>query len=355
VRDHKYHSTRRAVSGVVGAMILFAMLFTVGFGFFSFQLNNDSNFANTFFTSSGLLSNRISESLTVNTLLYNSHIGVYLNNTGGVPVNVTSLYLLDQSGSVLKCMGVGLPKSNCATGSPFPIYINVGKGSLKIDTGFTPSSGTTYAVKVVTKTGNIFAGTYPQATVSLAAQALASGAIGDLYLQFHSYTWYKVVSCNVNQWCLQKQGLGFSLPASATSSPIAFSISVTNLNSQQKNITLDQYSYLTQFVPCTTGCGNQPTFTWFIVSNITLNGQNILQPLSSIVLQYNQPTTLIFASRSAGTVSPCSGNNCPGFSSGTVTFGFIITHGCLGISQSKCGSTTDNYGQVAPYVSSLYY
>lgn len=340
----------RAVSGVIGALILFVMLFTVGTSYFVFVNTNNSRFSQAFFNGSSAVLSRLSENLVLTTLLYRNHIGVYWNNTGGIGVNATGLYVLDKIGTVMVCMGVGLPNS-CAK-VVFP-YVDPGKGSGIVDTGYTPASGTTYIIKLVSQRGSVFTATYPPSSVSLAAQALSSGAIGDLYLAFHSLKWYTIVTCNTNQNCLQNPQPGFSVPASATYNPIAFSITVTNLNSQQQNITLDKYTFMTQFVPCTTGCGNQPTYTWFLVSN----SSNVLSPFTGITLFYNRPVTLVFASQSAGTLTLCSGNSCPRFPSGTITFGFIISHGCLGISQSRCLSspTYDNYGQVAPYVSTLYY
>src|SRR5207244_10987110 len=100
------------------------------------------------------------------------------------------------------------------------------ESSTTVNTALLIVSGT-YTIKVLTQRGNAFPATYPPSPVSLAEQSLASGAIGDLYIAFHSFTWYKVVTCNVTQQCLQRQGNGFAIPASSTSLPIAFSMSVT--------------------------------------------------------------------------------------------------------------------------------
>jgi len=126
-------------------------------------------------------------------------------------------------------------------------------------------------------------------------------------------------------------------------------MSVTNLNSLHQNITLDQYTLMTEFVPPVPGFGggSATAYAWYIVSN----SSTVLSAYSKFTLFYNRPVTLVFASSSAGTLVPYA----PLILSGTITYGFLVSHGCQAIKQSNCQSTTDNYGQVSPYVSTLYY
>ena len=340
---------RRSVSGIIAAVFLFVMLFTVGTSYFMFIDSVNTLSDQAYLTRVNQQNSaRLENLFLTTTLLSNGHIGVYGNNTGGIGVNITSLYVFD-AGTKIMCEGIGMPTGlGCINGSPFPAYVNPGMGTPIFDTGVTPVSGHKYTVTIVTAKGSTFSTTYPGGNiVQNAMNAIASGAIGDLYISFHSFKWYTITTCNGSNWCLNLQGPGFSIPASSTNSYIAFSISVTNLNSLQKNITLDPYTYLTQFIPCTTGCGSQPTKTWFIVSN----SSTVLYPYSPITLLYNQPVTLVFASDSPGILT----FSAPKFPSNTVTFGFIVSHGCICLTQSRCTTTTDNYGQVAPYISTLYY
>ncbi len=336
---------RKGVAGIIAAVLFFAMLFSVGTGYFLF-VNN----ANTFYVKG--LSDRgsatqaqLAEILQVVSAAGggNNHLTLTVTDTGPIDANITGVLVIDPN-KALFTYGIGFSSN---TTPALPIGVSQG-GSATVDTGILIIPGT-YTIKVLTQRGNAFSGTYPPTAVVLASQALASGAIGDLYLTFHTLTWYKVVTCNVNQQCLQRQGSGFSIPASSTSSPIAFSISVTNLNSLQQNITLDQYTLMTQLVPPVPaqGGGTAKTYTWYIVSNST----NVLNPFSVFTLPYNRAVTLVFASSSAGTLTPYA----PGFSAGTITYGFIVSHGCLAMRQSSCQPSTVNYGQVAPYVSTLYF
>src|SRR5256712_12458688 len=321
------------------------MLFSVGTGYFLFINTMNSFYVKSLSDRTSAMQAQLNEILQVSmgAATGNNHLTLTVTNKGPVDSNITAVYVTGP-GSAFYTYGIGFSSN---TTPALPIGVGQG-GSATVDTGIVIQSGV-YALKVVTQRGGSFSATYPQTAVSLASQALASGAIGDLYLQFHSLTWYKVVTCNGTQQCLQRQGIGFSIPASSTNSPIAFSIRVTNLNSLQQNITLDQYTLMTEFVPPAPGGGGGTarSYAWYIVSNST----NVISAYSTFTLLYNKPVTLIFASSLAGTLTPYA----PAFSAGTITYGIVVTHGCQAIRQVNCQPSNFNYGQVAPYVSTLYY
>ena len=333
------------MAAIIGGVLLFAMLFSVGTGYFLFVNNANTFYVKTLSDRTSAMQAQLSEILQVASAAGtgNNHLTLTVTNSGPINSNITAVYVIDPSNTPYT-YGIGFSSN---TSPALPLGVGQG-GSATVDTGLLIQTGA-YMLKVVTQRGNSFSATYPPTAISLASQALASGAIGDLYLGFHSLTWYTVVTCNVNQKCLQRQGAGFAIPAISTVSPIAFSIQVTNLNSLQQNITLDQYTLMTEFVPPVpgTGGGTARSYAWYIVSNST----NVLSAYSTFTLFYNKPVTLVFASTSAGTLIPYG----PAFSSGTITYGFIVTHGCQALKQSNCTPSNVNYGQVAPYVSTLYY
>ena len=336
---------RKGVAGIIAAGLLFSMLFTVGTGYFLFVNNANTFYVKNLSDRTSAMQAQLNEILQVSSAAGSgNHLTLTVTNSGPVDSNITGVFVIDPS-KVLSTFGIGFSSN---TTPPLPTGIGQGS-SATFDTGILIQTGGTYALKVVTQRGNSFSTTYPPTAVSLASQALASGAIGDLYLSFHSLTWYTVITCNINQKCLQRQGPGFAIPAISTVSPIAFSIQVTNLNSLQQNITLDQYTLMTEFVPPVPGSGGGTarSYAWYIVSNST----NVLSAYSTFTLLYGRSVTLIFASSSAGALTPYA----PGISSGTITYGFIVTHGCQAIRQVNCQPSNFNYGQVAPYVSTLYY
>jgi hypothetical protein len=81
------------------------------------------------------------------------------------------------------------------------------------------------------------------------------------------------------------------------------------------------------------------------------NSTNVLSAFSTFTLLYGKSVTLIFASSSPGTLTAYG----PSIPPQTITYGFIVSHGCQGIRQVNCTPANVNYGQVAPYVSTLYY
>jgi len=334
------------VAGIIASVLLFAMLFSVGTGYFLFINTMNSFYVKNLSDRTSAMQAQLNEILQVSTgaASGNNHLTLTVTDKGPVDSNITAVYVTGPD-SAFYTYGIGFSSN---TTPALPIGVGQG-GSATVDTGIVIQSEGVYTLKVVTQRGGSFSATYPETAVSLASQALASGAIGDLYLQFHSLTWYRVVTCNGTQQCLQRQGIGFAIPASSSNSPIAFSIRVTNLNSLQQNITLDQYTLLTEYVPPAPGAGGGTarSYAWYIVSNST----NVLSAYSTFTLLYGKSVTLIFASSSAATLTPYA----PGISSGTITYGFVVTHGCQAIRQVNCQPSNFNYGQVAPYVSTLYY
>ena len=320
------------------------MLFSVGTGYFLFVNTTNALYVKGLSDRTSAMQAQLNEVLgVVSAPGSNNHLTLTITNDGAISTNITGVLLIDPN-RILSTFGVGLLSN---TTPALPIGLSQG-ASATVDTAIPILPGT-YTIKVLTQRGNAFSSTYPPSPVVLAENSLASGSFGDLYIAFHSFSWYTVVTCNVTQQCLQKQGNAFALPATSTISPIAFSMSVTNLNSLRQNITLDQFTLMTEFVPPVPGSGGgtSRSYAWYIVSNTT----NVLSAYSKFTLFYDKPVTLVFASATAGTLVPYPAQ----ILSGTITFGFLVSHGCEGIRQVNCQSTTDNYGQVAAYVSTLYY
>ncbi|TLY14873.1 MAG: hypothetical protein E6K86_07345 [Thaumarchaeota archaeon] len=332
------------MAGIISAVIMFSMLFSVGTGYFLFVNTTNTFYVKSLSDRTSAMQAQLNEALVVVSAAgSNNHLTLTVTNNAAISTNITGVLLIDPN-KALYTFGVGLSSN---TTPALPIGLSQG-GSATVDTSLLIVAGT-YTIKVLTQRGNAFSATYPPSAVALAEQALASGVIGDLYIAFHSFTWYKVVTCNGTQQCLQKQGNGFAIPATSTTAPIAFSMTVTDLNPLRLNITLDQFTLMTEFVPPVPGFGggSANSYAWYIVSNST----NVLSAYSKFTLFYNRPVTLVFASSSAGTLVPYA----PVILSGTITYGFLVSHGCQGMKQASCQSTTDNYGQVSPYVSTLYY
>ena len=375
MRIPRLKSSRKGVAGIIAAVLLFAMLFTVGAGYFLYVTQANTVYTNALLTRAGGISSQAEEALTLTSgLTSGGHIDVYVNNTGGIGVNITSLYLLSPSGSTLECLGVGLP-AGCTNGAPFPMLINVGGGSGTIDTGYPPASGDIYTIKLVTQRGTVFSTTYPTAATSLAARALSSGAIGDLYLSLGTYAYFAVLSNSSSDcptsgsavsggtssgYCLEAPQVSgctsIGIGCSAYVVPhnfapdIAFSVEVTNLNPNQLTITLDPYSLINQVIEH--GSGAVKYQIWYVVSNDSSNV--ILSTYTPISLAYDKPTVVVFAALNAmSSGTPFAGEGLPTMAEYSTAPVFIVSHGWKGLSMPQPESAA-NYGQNSPYVTTLY-
>src|SRR5713101_7529616 len=100
-------SARRGTAGVIAAVIMFGILFSVGTGYFIFVNSTNNQYVNNLVSTSGKLQSAKAESLQVTTLLMpNGDVGFYANNTSGVSANMTVVYVVSATGTVLHCSGV---------------------------------------------------------------------------------------------------------------------------------------------------------------------------------------------------------------------------------------------------------
>jgi hypothetical protein len=334
---------KKGISSVIGGVIMFGILFTVGFGYFLSVWQSNAYYQNQ-------VLQRSQENLGVSAQAAGNSFQITVINYG-IPANVTGYILNDNS---------------TGTSNFYPVSKFLAQDQSVVLGGIPYISGHSYVIKVLTGRGNVFSTTYPQQAVSLAAQALSSGAIGDLYLAFQTYTWYNVTSggtcpptgSNVaggksSGYCLNSISgkPAFTIPSSVATSGygIAFSVSVTDLNPDELNITLDQYSLIMQL--SIHGSSGLVPIVWYVVSN---SSQTILSSYNPIVLQYNKPTLLLFASSNPvgsgfGPKTACaSPSSCvsPDFTAPV----FLVSHGWKGIPTTQQA----NYGQNSPYVTTLY-
>lgn len=349
-------------------MILFTLLFTVGSEYFIF-VNNANNLATQSLVNRGnALATRLQEGVTISTSLNSlGYIEFYANNTGGITVNMTSVLLLSSGGSVLECDGIGVPSGlGCGNTTPaLPEAANAGSGLPKtgyIVTHYKYVNGSgTDTIKVITANGNIFSATYPPPASSLAWLSLTSGAIGDIYLKPQTFTYFNVCTtpsggcnpCGSNPCFLQKVGYGFSIPSTTFCSiPEAFSLTVVDYNPSHENITLDQYTELTNlFAPQGSG-SNIKNNGWFILSNTT--SSVISSSYTPITLLYDTPKTIVFGSSSPSSFAPFSAY-CNSVPFPTDALIFILTHGCKAVKASACNYQAATYSQNSPYITTLYY
>ncbi len=356
------------MAGILAAVILFAMLFSVGTTFFVVLNATNLGYTKSLLTRSNQVMGTLNEQLSISTLLIaNNHVAFYVNNTGGMNANLTQIWLLDSSSNLLVCDGRGLPTASCGNSSPpLPLAINSGRGSPVLDTGYAYGGGV-IAVRVFTERGGAYTATYPPTAGQLANGALTSGAIGDIYLKPETFTYYGLCKAN-SPSCLPcltappppcnmiPQGHGFSIPSTfALANQMAFSLTVVDLNPTHFNITLDQFTELTNFMAPQGSGSNTKNIGWFIVTN---SSNSISRTTYSyLTLQYNKPVTLVFASGTAGAFNPfiIPPSNLPQLSLPAPALIFILTHGCKAVPSALCNYQAATYSQNSAYITTLYY
>ncbi|MHB2036552.1 MAG: hypothetical protein ACYCPW_07395 [Nitrososphaerales archaeon] len=362
---------KKAVSSILGGILVFGILFTVGLTYFTTAQQDYKNL-------STVASQKIQEqfSITVETAS-DGNLAINVSNTGSITIAIASIVVTNETAAPAEVFAIAASPTTLDTSSPQlspTIAINPGNSSYatlkgqSIDTHVKYDSPDMYKIQVITQRGSIQTAIFPQPQTSsdLAYQALTSGALGDLYLSFNSYTYYQIQTCNSSSgYCLATPGsLAFTIPSSL--STLAISITMTDLNAQHASIVLDQFTLIYQ----NSFYGDQNLHVnlipWYVVSN---QSNKLLNTYTPIILNYSVPTTVVFASTTCVTAAagpnfgnPCStlrsaGIQSPNMNPGTISTVFIMTHGwelAPPISLSSLSYSSANYGQNLPYVSTLY-
>ncbi len=141
---------RRAVSGVLAALLLFSMIFSVGSGYYLFVSSAQSQY-NQALTNKGTgLQSKSVESLKITPASGPSaHLVFTATNVGGTAANITDVFVLDPGG-VTHTYGLGFGPN---TTPALPGGVTPQKTSASYDTGITIVPGT-YTIKVITHRGN---------------------------------------------------------------------------------------------------------------------------------------------------------------------------------------------------------
>jgi archaellum component FlaF (FlaF/FlaG flagellin family) len=216
-------SSRRGVSGLIASIFLFAMLFTTGAAYILFV--TDSQFQLQEAAEAALERNiqRTSESVRVTTLeLGDGDLGVSLTNTGGEPVQLKQIFVVDSNDQMV---------SNIQS-APLPITLNVRTATASpIDTNVTIQQDSNYTVSVVSDRGSLFSGAYPEPSMTLnwVVQSEVAKAIGSISMDTTTLQYSQDWGTTWNQ--------GWSIPP--TNNTI-WRINVTNMT--PRDIYLSNYS-----------------------------------------------------------------------------------------------------------------
>jgi len=157
---------KKGVSSIIGAVILFAILFSVGFGYF-YGLTQDQLAFQTQSRQSAISAlQRNEENLYVVGSAATGTLSFNVNNTG-IPTTLVSYFVTDQTGKIVGYSS-GIPTSATvcpAASAAVACALNQGASTV-FNTNIVYISGSYYAMRIVTSRGSVFVGTYPTQTLT---------------------------------------------------------------------------------------------------------------------------------------------------------------------------------------------
>ncbi len=178
---------RKAVSGILGAVFLFAIVFTTGATYFTFVTLNMQNLNTELLSRNQMENNRLLERYTPVSFFNSSvgTIGLNITNSGSISVKIVAIVVYN---STLVATLNGQPGSQ--TTPNLPIFINPVSTKATIDTGIKPKLGETYSIRVLSDRGNMAQTTYPEiASAAVVAASLISKGVGDVQMSFTTLKW----------------------------------------------------------------------------------------------------------------------------------------------------------------------
>jgi len=169
--SRKLRGRRRGVAGILAALIMFAMVFTAGTGFFltinSLKHNSDQALASRL----SAMSQESQENMSVRVkVIAGGNLVVVVNNTGSVPSTIVDLFVTNPRGSLVSSYLSSSPQLNVTLPVSLPVGASTsmisgctGKVGCNIRISSTAFTGGTSAflVSVLTKVGNVFTVQYP--------------------------------------------------------------------------------------------------------------------------------------------------------------------------------------------------
>ncbi|MDG6934140.1 MAG: hypothetical protein JRN68_05535 [Nitrososphaerota archaeon] len=281
--DNKLHKGRRGVAGILAAVLMFAMLFTAGLGFFVYINKANALYDQQLVNSSNAIVAANQEDLSVTTGLSASSLTVTIQNQGSAATRVIDIFVTKPSGTVVQLTGA-------STTPALPITINPGATSQTLVTSIVVSSGE-YYIKVLTGRGNTFTSAYPTPIPPYAQQAESSGSLA---INLQTFRFYVLGNG------LQSGGEVSGFVATAlpiTSNDLAFSVTFTNTDIAQRNITIWPSSEV-EVMTIETGANgkNIQTSNFFIASGLTggTDPTGVAAFTTPLTVPYQHSITLYF-------------------------------------------------------------
>ncbi len=181
---------KKAIAGILSAVVLFSLVFSVGVGFYLAAGNAQQSARSAFDSRLSLQDQQSLENLSLAAGLSGGSLSVSITNTGGIPSTIVSVYVTSLAAENVSDFLVGEPSLS----TTLPLTLDVGAstagtvGSITVSqTSFDYASyeaatgQTTVFVNVLTSKGNIFSVSYPAVNeVTLKNVVVNKGIVDDI-------------------------------------------------------------------------------------------------------------------------------------------------------------------------------
>ena len=302
---------KAAISSIVGGILLFSIIFTVGFGYFYSVSQDQKVLIAAQNENSNLWAQKNQESMYVTPSVSASGNFTFTVTNTGIPAVIEAYFITDDTGAILEYVNASSSSASSCTSSTVSLPCSLNTGTVADFVPTTPidyKSGTLTA-KVVTNRGSTFFGTYPtQELTSTSISSLVASGLGSLQMIFSSFTFYNYSINSAPNW---KVNLSSGQTAAVTpyKKPIAFSAQITNNDPYSGTIVVDAHTDLWTFLSCGSGCGTQ-SLLGFYVMNVASDGTVTSTTYGSFVpiqIPYGDTKTVYFGSQCDLSISSCSG------------------------------------------------
>ncbi len=322
--------SRKGVSGLIAAILLFAMLFTTGAAYFVFTADTYFGLQDAARSALERDIERNSENLDVNTLkLADNDLGVSITNIGSVPVQVIEIMVINSNGSLVKDI----------QDPTLPITFNPDElTSTTIDTNYTIVTGSHYSAKVITNRGTMISAIYPPSSLNITnvVSSEISKAIGSVSMDTTTLQYSQNGGSSWND--------GWMVPGEVNT---IWRVNVTNL--VERDIYLSKYSSFL-FIKIVSGGGGQLDPKVFYIT--TAADQTSYPDLDDP--DFLTEGGILLPANGAATVILYLKLNNPGSGSGTKLDTDSHYHTILELfGKYVSASSSEYYGQSLPFVGVL--
>jgi len=291
----------RGFSSVVGAIFMVLIMWVLASSYFVYTLLQNTTYNSAVGQMNQLDVDRLSESANVLSTTYsvnangNVAVAAQIQNTGPSSIQFMTVWIkVSNSTPWTNYNFSNLTNANVQGGAIFPLNVSLSVSGVLVNS----SASYTFASWLITTRGNIVA--LQQKTItSIISVSQTTQGIGALMMDFPNFTYYNVTGSNPYFLNLTAGASGYYVQGAATpKGQVAFRVILTNLDQNQRNITLTDGSVLFFIFPSATGAFQG--VAWYVV-NVNEQTGAISNTYTSVTLVYNVATSVYFASGQRGT------------------------------------------------------